>query len=329
MKTFIYYPGMEVRDELWLKFALLWLERLAFVFTVSEQSRLPPLLARLARQSDLLAPPPSAADFDAITPPLMGLLGNLLDPGFVRHKVFGNRALIARWRASANHDCFCPDQPGLAALHQYCLEQGLASRDQGGIRMARRLANLLSMYLAREWALTHDGLLITDHDYLDRLLHLSESRYQPSGGQACFHLEMGLRLPASLASLSFDTLLARRAAPGYGAALGTFHLALAALCQTLGKGTATREQLLAFAQARDALEQKVLGEDSAASPPVLLPLTWLISTEQGALPMLSRLRGANEALARPLIFHPVRQSHFQKRKSQHGFTRLGQIRRAP
>lgn len=35
MKTHIYYPGMEVRDELWLKFALIYLERLAFVFTVS------------------------------------------------------------------------------------------------------------------------------------------------------------------------------------------------------------------------------------------------------------------------------------------------------
>ena len=32
--------------------------------------------------------------------------------------------------------------------------------------MARRFANLLSMRLAREWALANDGALITDHDYL-------------------------------------------------------------------------------------------------------------------------------------------------------------------
>ena len=47
MKTYIYYPGMEVRDELWLKFALLYLERLAFVFTVSEKSGLTALLETL------------------------------------------------------------------------------------------------------------------------------------------------------------------------------------------------------------------------------------------------------------------------------------------
>lgn len=43
--------------------------------------------------------------------------------------------------------------------------------------MARRFANLLSMRLAREWALAYDGALITDHDYLDRLLAMLGSGY--------------------------------------------------------------------------------------------------------------------------------------------------------
>ena len=37
MKTYIYYPGMEVRDELWLKFALIYLERLAFVYEEGDE----------------------------------------------------------------------------------------------------------------------------------------------------------------------------------------------------------------------------------------------------------------------------------------------------
>ena len=68
MKTYIYYPGMEVRDELWLKFALVYLERLAFVFTVSEKSGLTALLDTLRQQSDLLAERPAPAFFAAITP---------------------------------------------------------------------------------------------------------------------------------------------------------------------------------------------------------------------------------------------------------------------
>jgi hypothetical protein len=68
MKTHIYYPGMEVRDELWLKFALLYLERLAFVFTVSEKSGLTALLETLRQQTDLLAEPPQPAFFAHITP---------------------------------------------------------------------------------------------------------------------------------------------------------------------------------------------------------------------------------------------------------------------
>jgi hypothetical protein len=332
MKTFIYYPGMEVRDELWLKFALLWLERLAFVFTLSEQSRLPPLLDLLTQQSNLLAHSPSAADFDAITPRLTEQLGTLLAPSFVRHRVFGNKALIDRWQQGANHDCFCPAQAGLTHLHQYCLGHGLASQDEGGIRMARRLANLLSMYLAREWALTHDGILITDHDYLDRLLHLAESRYQPQGGQECFHLEIGLRLPAHLGTLPFDTLLAKRRHPDFTLALTGFHEALATLIKGLEEGGATPPMLTAFARARDLLEDEQLDTrlsstpQAAAMAPLVLPLTLLISTAPGAAHQLSRLQATNAALARPLVFHPIKKSHFLRRKSLHGFTRLGQIR---
>ena len=112
MKTHIYYPGMEVRDELWLKFALLYLERLAFVFTVSEKSGLTTLLETLRRQTDLLAEPPAPAFFAAITPQIENQIVGLVAPDFVRHKVFGNKELIGRWRTPANHDCFCPAHRG-------------------------------------------------------------------------------------------------------------------------------------------------------------------------------------------------------------------------
>ena len=91
MKTYIYYPGMEVRDELWLKFALLYLERLAFVFTVSEKSGLTALLHTLEEQTDLLAERPEPGFFADITPQLESQLGGLIAPDFSRH--------IARTRA--------------------------------------------------------------------------------------------------------------------------------------------------------------------------------------------------------------------------------------
>ncbi len=90
-------------------------------------------------------------------PQIENQIAGLVAPDFVRHKVFGNKELIARWRQRANHDCFCPAQPGLERLHGFCLTQGFATQDEGGIRMARRFANLLSMRLAREWALANEG----------------------------------------------------------------------------------------------------------------------------------------------------------------------------
>ncbi|MFQ1608450.1 hypothetical protein [Aeromonas veronii] len=318
MKTYIYYPGMEVRDELWLKFALLYLERLAFVFTVSEKSGLTALLDTLQQQTDLLAERPDAAFFAAITPQLESQISGLVAPDFVRHKVFGNKELIGRWRQEANHDCFCPEQAGLERLHGFCLTHGFATRDEGGIRMARRFANLLSMRLAREWALANDGALITDHDYLDRLLHLLESRYHNRGGQDCFHLEIPLQVPTHLADISFAELIALRGRSGFRQQLAEFHLAIDNLLAMLGSGYADPATLTRFEQAQQGLNQ-LLGPETLS-----MPLTTLVSSSLPAVAMLHQLKASHPES--PLIFHPIKKSHFHQRKSQHFFTRLGHLR---
>ncbi len=318
MKTYIYYPGMEVRDELWLKFALLYLERLAFVFTVSEKSGLTSLLETLRQQTDLLAEPPEPAFFAAITPQLECQIAGLVAPDFVRHKVFGNKELIARWRQSANHDCFCPAQAGLERLHGFCLAHGFASREEGGLRMARRFANLLSMRLAREWALANEGALITDHDYLDRLLHLLESRYHNRGGQDCFHLEIPLQVPTNLSDISFDELIALRGRSGFRQQLAEFNQALDALLAMLGSGYAEPAVLARFEQAQQGLNQ-LLGPQTQS-----LPLTTLVSTGLPAMAMIHRLKASHPDSN--LVFHSIKKSHFHQRKSQHFFTRLGQVK---
>lgn len=318
MKTYIYYPGMEVRDELWLKFALLYLERLAFVFTVSEKSGLTALLQTLEQETDLLAERPDAAFFAAITPQLESQLSSLLAPDFVRHKVFGNKELIGRWRSPANHDCFCPAQAGLERLHGFCLAHGFASREEGGFRMARRFANLLSMRLAREWALANEGALITDHDYLDRLLHLLESRYHNRGGQDCFHLEIPLQVPTHLSDIPFAELIALRSRSGFRQQLAEFNQALDALLAMLGSGYAEPAVLTRFEQAQQGLNQ-LLGPQTQS-----LPLTTLVSTGLPAMAMIHRLKASHPDSK--LVFHSIKKSHFHQRKSQHFFTRLGQVK---
>jgi len=318
MKTYIYYPGMEVRDELWLKFSLLYLERLAFVFSASEKSGLTALLDTLEDQTDLLAERPDPAFFAAITPQLESQISGLVAPDFVRHKVFGNKELIDRWRQRTNHDCFCPAQAGLERLHGFCLTHGFATRDEGGIRMARRFANLLSMRLAREWALANDGALITDHDYLDRLLHLLESRYHNRGGQDCFHLEIPLQVPTHLADIPFAELIALRGRSGFRQQLAEFHLAIDNLLAMLGSGYADPAALTRFEQAQQGLNQ-LLGPET-----ISMPLTTQVCTSLPAMAMIHQLKASHPDSN--LIFHPIKKSHFHQRKSQHFFTRLGHLR---
>ncbi|TNJ09889.1 hypothetical protein CF115_06285 [Aeromonas veronii] len=266
----------------------------------------------------MLAERPDAAFFAAITPQLENQISGLVAPDFVRHKVFGNKELIGRWRQGANHDCFCPAQAGLERLHGFCLTHGFATRDEGGIRMARRFANLLSMRLAREWALANDGALVTDHDYLDRLLHLLESRYHNRGGQDCFHLEIPLQVPTHLADIPFTELIALRGRSGFRQQLAEFHQALDSLLAMLGSGYADPAALTRFEQAQQGLNQ-LLGPETLS-----MPLTTLVSTSLPAVAMLHQLKASHPESN--FIFHPIKKSHFHQRKSQHFFTRLGHLR---
>ena len=184
--------------------------------------------------------------------------------------------------------------------------------------MARRFANLLSMRLAREWALANEGALITDHDYLDRLLHLLESRYHNRGGQDCFHLEIPLQVPTHLAEISFDELVALRGRSGFRQQLAAFHQALDALLAMLGSGYADPEVLARFEQAQQGLNQ-LLGPETRS-----LPLTTLVSCSLPAMAMIHRLKESRPDSS--LVFHPIKKSHFHQRKSQHFFTRLGQVK---
>ena len=73
-----------------------------------------------------------------------------------------------------------------------------------------------------------------ERDYLDRLLHLLESRYHNRGGQDCFHLEIPLQVPTHLAEISFAELVALRGRSGFRQQLAAFHQALDALLAMLG-----------------------------------------------------------------------------------------------
>ena len=184
--------------------------------------------------------------------------------------------------------------------------------------MARRFANLLSMRLAREWALANDGALITDHDYLDRLLHLLESRYHNRGGQDCFHLEIPLQVPTHLADIPFAEPHCLRGEAAFVSSSPEFHQALDALLAMLGSGYAEPAVLTCFEQAQQGFTPCW---DPRPSPCRLTTLRryWLTGHGDDPPPQGSHPQS-------DLVFHPIKKSHFHQRKSWHFFTRLGQVK---
>ncbi|WP_108650012.1 hypothetical protein [Dongshaea marina] len=324
MNHFIYYPGLEVRDDLWLKFALLYLDKLSFTSRTTEPLSLSQRVESLTQNTDLLGELPEPEQFNRYSQPLIQQLSSLLSPQFRRHKVFGNPELIARWQQADNHDYLWPSQPGLEPLQQFCIEKGFASIHPEGILLPKRLANLLSMRLAHEWSLESGHCLITDHDYLDRLLHLSESSYHNRTGFDSFHMDIHLKLPRDLAQIDFDDLLALRSHHGYRQGIRQLHQTLSELLKSLRRGYAHPEQLTAFYRSVDQLEL-FFGPETCE-----FTLTTILSTPLAAAPMIHILEQHQQQTRADdprLRFHAIKKTHFNNRKRcQHFFTRLGPLR---
>lgn len=109
-----------------------------------------------------------------------------------------------------------------------------------------------------------------------------------------------------------------RGRSGFRQQLAEFHQALDALLAMLGSGYAEPAVLTRFEQAQQGLNP-LLGPET-----VSLPLTTLISTSLPAMAMIHRLKASHPGCN--LVFHPIKKSHFHQRKSQHFFTRLGQVK---
>jgi len=225
MHDLIYYPGFEVRDSNWLKFALLYLDCLRPIIPragdihITEQSR------QLANDSDLIAPHrPTYDEGDNATRDALEQLEKVLQHPERYYRIFGDGDFVERWRTPGTQTSTLFRDKYTDQWEHFCTTNQIGHESERGLCIPSDVVLLYMTILAQTISDANAVSPITDRRTLDRFSIFT--RRTPDTNQETVNTAQGvfdLVLPQDLSDISVETVIRHRNRPGYREKQKAFH----------------------------------------------------------------------------------------------------------
>lgn len=215
MREMIYYPGFEVKDETWLKFALLYLDciRPIIPYTIApEEEYISDTFLTIMGETDLVRP--YRPDFNE------GMCASELActefERYLQHperyaRFFGQpyaSKLIDKWKLPQYQDCTLFEGKYSDEFFRFCIENQIASPCMEGIKISNDLAYVYMSFLADVISRNNEMEMITDEQRYTQML-LKKPNLSSSSRRAYAHTvknELTLVLPDHLSEIPIQEI---------------------------------------------------------------------------------------------------------------------------
>ena len=216
MKDMIYYPGFEVKDETWLKFALLYLDRIRPIipYTIAPEERyISETFLRIMGETDLVHPyrPDIAEGICASELACIEFERYLQHPeNYARF--FGQpyaSKLIDKWKLPKYQNCTLFEGKYSGEFFRFCIENHIASPCMEGIKIPHELAFVYMSFLADVISRNNEMEMITDEQRYNTLL-LKNAKFPTRSRRAYEHTvknELTLALPDNLSTIPIEEII--------------------------------------------------------------------------------------------------------------------------
>ena len=177
MKDMLYYPGFEVQDKTWLKFALLYLDTIRPIIpytSVPETEYLSDEFRFIMNETDLIRPyrPQYEEEVCASSLAIDEFEGYLRDPK--RYNSYFGRSMAMRlpekWKSAAYQNYTLFEGKYERVFYLFCIESGIASQCDEGIRISEDLAFVYMSLLADVISKNNEYEMMTDSKRYTALL---------------------------------------------------------------------------------------------------------------------------------------------------------------
>lgn len=220
MKEIIYYPGFEVRDETWLKLAMLYFDCLRPIipYTISPRERyISDTFLRVMEDTDLVRP--YCPEYEE------GMCASVLAceefERFLQHPeryvgffgpTYGER-LVDKWKSPNNQNCTLFEGKYSYEFFRFCIENQIARQCYEGIKISSELAFVYMSFLADVISRHNELEMITDVKKYSTLL-LADMRIGLNSHEILPTItnEISLAIPDGLCNIPIDTIINLRQA---------------------------------------------------------------------------------------------------------------------
>lgn len=225
MHELIYYPGFEVLDRDWLKFALLYIDKLKPIIPYGCEFYLSDEFKEFMRRTDLVdAYRPSYDEGDSATRDALEEMEKIMRHPERYGRVFGDPDFLGKWTQKRKQTATLFRGKFTEPWERFCIKHNLAHESQHGLHISIDVSNLYMTILAQCVSDSKRTSPITDRRRLDRFSIFTRRGHEPEcetidTAQGTFDLA----LPADIGELSIDRFIEHRNRNGFRKKQQAFH----------------------------------------------------------------------------------------------------------
>lgn len=228
MENLLYYPGFEIINENWLKFALLYIDKLKPIIPNEGDKYISDYSKRIYNESDLLEKyRPDYQEAYHATLDAIEVIEKILKNPTLYSPVFHSSQIDTVWKNKERFSNTIFEDKYTDELQYFLIKNGLAERSHEGLSLSRELALLYMTIFAQAISDAKEISPITDLKDMDRFSIFIRHKNQTEKDKFIIAQKIvELKLPDKIETIPLDKIIELRRRDDFKIKLKAFHSSL-------------------------------------------------------------------------------------------------------
>ncbi|WP_163071119.1 hypothetical protein [Priestia flexa] len=314
MQEIIYYPGFQINNEEWLKFALLYLKDVNTIVPLEADCFLSDTHRFLLDETNLLnSYRPTYDDITKSTEDAVWVISRELENPVKMFGVLGEINIIDFWRQPQNQNFELFQSKFSNGFEEFCQERGFAHRSNNGIKIPYQLGITYMSILAHNIGDYNDMSVITDLAEERQLRKINEKtwKYNKRFEEVkAIQKLISLEVPNGLEEIPLKWIVELRNKDGFQKKLQEFQLAVSELSNMPNKNL-TEQSVYEIKQnilsTKESLKSDIIQLGASLSA-TILGVQIVLSDGGGNPELIKELLGVGAVANVPMIYSKVKRN---------------------
>ena len=230
LQKILYYPGFQIEDETWLKFALLYLDEINTIVPEEAEYYFSDEYKLIINETNLLDKyPPKYSEAERATNKVIEIITKIIENPIKKFGVLGEINIVDFWRQEPIQNYELYKSKFNYKFELFCEEMGFAHKSIHGIKVPSLIGTTYMGVLAHTIGSKNNMSIITDIEHQEQIVSLSDDfwNYNKDFEELKYIKKyISLQLPVNIKNISFGEIIDLRNKDDFQKKLKAFHYAI-------------------------------------------------------------------------------------------------------